>query len=340
MINAITSTLNRINTKKTYKILCMPTHEGYQTLMGKTGHEFYMIGGINPQNRQPFKGWDFHTRPLPENHYLYLRDFTQIYSDVTFDLILSQNRLDQFPILQDVSRKLNIPLIQLEHTQPPPGMNDKSLRQLVKERRADIHVYITDFNKQAWYAEPKDFVIRHGIDTETFKGWNGNNPSGLSIVNYFPQRDAFCGWKLWSEITKDIPIELVGENPNLSKSINSVPELVSKIASSRFYLNTSQWSPVPLSMLEAMAVGCPVVTTAKQEIPSIITNGVNGLMSDDPEELKKYCKQLIEDKEMAKQIGEAGRQTILTAFSIGRFSQQWQSVFDAAFNKGRFGYGS
>lgn len=331
MITKITTALSHINANpktKKFKILTCPTHEGYQSNLGRLDHEFYLVSG------KGIKTWDYHTRPLPQNHFFYDLDINNLRTDTQWDLILSQERFGQFPALINLSQQLGIPLIHLEHTEPVPAWPKKYREQLFA-MRGNSHVFITDYNKKSWEGRPEDYVIPHGLDTDLFSNWTGTNVTGLSVVNAFPERDLFCGWNLWKEITGEIQVDLVGHNPGLSESAAGPEALAQEYRSHRFFLNTSQLSPVPLSLLEAMAAGCPVVTTAKQQIPEIVQNGVNGFISNDPEELKKYCKMLVEDYDLAKSIGAAGRKTILEKFSMDQFVSNWNKVFIETYERAR-----
>ncbi len=326
MLTKQLSLLKRLQPKTRYKILTCPTHEGYASMMGYIPHDFYMLTG------QGLKNWDFHTRPLPSNHYMYLQPYNKITNDISFDLVLCQNRAQQFPILQNVADKLGLPIIGLNHTEPPPGIKPKQLEE-IKKWRGDIEVFITEYNKQSWQGEPEDVVIPHGIDTNTFTGWNGMIPQGISIVNYFEQRDAFCGWKLWQKITEKIPVHLVGENPGRSQSIGNVDQLVHAINSYRFFLNTSQYSPIPLSLLEAAACGIPIVSTANQEVPKVFTHGENALLSNDPDKLIEYCQSFIDDYDKAKWFGGKARELIIAKYGISPFVERWNKVFKDTYNK-------
>lgn len=321
MINKTLVKLNRLidPEPKVLNILTMPTHEGFQTILSHTGHNFYMLSGPN------IKRWDYHTRPLPPNHYLYNAELGQIRGDVRFDLVLCQNRIAQWDILAGIAAQLDLPLVVLDHTEPPPNIQPEQL-QALSTRVGDANVFITEHNRESW-ANLNGVVINHGIDTKIFNGYTGDNANGVSVVNYFRERDVFCGWSLWQEITKNVKVDLIGENPGLSVSINKIEDLVSTLADHRYYLNTSQHSPIPLSLMEAMSIGLPIVTTAKQEIPKIIKHGVNGLMSNDPAELVEFCKQLENDKDYAFQLGQVARQTIIDNFSIEKFVDNWNRVF-------------
>lgn len=319
-----TSILSRINTRKKLKILTLPTHESYQSLFAHTGHEQHML------HAPGIKDWNLQTRPLPPNAYIVkLKKIEDFVPFEQYDIVLSQNRLQHYGLLAPIAQRYNIPFVQIDHTEPPPGVVGEYLQQL-KSMRGTTNVFITEFNRKTWEGLPNDPVIPHGIDTDVFSGWNGTEVRGLSVVNMFPQRDVFCGWNLWKEISSVVPVKLIGDNPGLSESISNVEKLVSEFCSARFFLNTSQLSPVPLSMIEAMACGCPVVTTAKQEIPNIIKHGYNGLMSNNPSELKDFCMMLLKDKKYAEFLGQNARQTVLEKFNIRQFVDKWNLVLENA----------
>jgi len=65
----------------------------------------------------------------------------------------------------------------------------------------------------------------------------------------------------------------------------------------------------PLSVVEAMAYGCPIVTTAVGGIPELIQDGVNGLLCPpaDPQCVAERIKVLLDDPALRKRLGNAAR---------------------------------
>jgi hypothetical protein len=66
---------------------------------------------------------------------------------------------------------------------------------------------------------------------------------------------------------------------------------------------------LPMSMLEAMAHGLPVVETPVGRIPDVVSDGVDGRLvrPDDPEGLAAAIDALLSDRETAARLGAAAR---------------------------------
>jgi len=199
--------------------------------------------------------------------------------------------------------------------------------------RGDINIFISEYSRAMWgWGDSEADVVHHGIDTEMFSPSNVDKERrALSVVNDWVNRDWCCGYGLWEEITgypkPQIPVHVVGDTPGLSKSADSTEQLVEEYRKSRVFLNTSIVSPVPTSLLEAMSCGCPVVTTATCMIPEIIKNGENGYISNVPLQLKTYIETLLDNHEVAEEMGKKARETILKHFSIQDFVSKWNNIF-------------
>jgi len=83
---------------------------------------------------------------------------------------------------------------------------------------------------------------------------------------------------------------------------------------------TSRNEGTPVSLIEGMAAGVPVVSTAVGGVPDIVADGVCGYLvpPDDAAALARAIVALLRDKEKAQAMGQAGRQVVKARFSAER----------------------
>jgi len=76
----------------------------------------------------------------------------------------------------------------------------------------------------------------------------------------------------------------------------------------------------PNSLLEAMAMGLPVVSTTHAAIPEIVDNGVDGLLvpPGDPVALADAMERALSDAALSHRLGEAAQRKVLERFNVTR----------------------
>ncbi len=86
---------------------------------------------------------------------------------------------------------------------------------------------------------------------------------------------------------------------------------------------------LPNSILEAMSMEKPVISTYHAGIPQAIQDGINGLLvkERDNEALAAALEKLIRDRDLRRRLGLAARKTILANFSANSMETKIQSVF-------------
>lgn len=312
-------------------VLTCPTHERVESNLAATGHCFYAWRG------QGVKDWNRVFAPLPRNYTLLDPSLgeAQLPPDVVFDVVLSQNKFGQFPVLLQLSKALNVPLVSLEHTLPHPDW-DAGMILRMKQMAGDYNVFISDYSREAWGWGPDEaIVIDHGVDTELFSpppsDWV-RRPVILAVVNDWINRDVFCGFRLWQEVTRELPCFVVGDTPGLSQPAQTTDELVFRYQQNAIFINTATASPIPTVLLEAMACGCAVVSTENPMTKGLIRHGENGYITNDRSLMRQCLTTLLAFPDLCQRLGRGARRTIEERHPLPRFVENWDRLLRTAAN--------
>jgi colanic acid/amylovoran biosynthesis glycosyltransferase len=86
---------------------------------------------------------------------------------------------------------------------------------------------------------------------------------------------------------------------------------------------------VPVVLMEAMAMGVPVVTTRIAGIPELIENGHSGVLvaPGRADEIADSLSHLIGDPELRQQLGDNGREAVIQGFDTEASAAQLQALF-------------
>lgn len=111
--------------------------------------------------------------------------------------------------------------------------------------------------------------------------------------------------------------------PGIPKS--EVPAL---LASGDIFLNTTTIDNTPVSVIEAMASGLPVVSTKVGGVPWLVRDGDNGLLvqSNDSDAMAKAVLQLIENPELRTNIALRAKAQA-AAMDYEQVIPRWSSLF-------------
>lgn len=118
---------------------------------------------------------------------------------------------------------------------------------------------------------------------------------------------------------------------------NGRDELSGIMAETDIFVMSSILEGQPLGVVEAMAYGCPIVTTAVGGIPELIQDGVNGLLCPprDPDCLAEKIIALIEDPSMRDKLGKAARKSYEQGpFQPVAVSEHFIAVYQDALREG------
>ncbi len=260
--------------------------------------------------------------------------------NTTFDCILFQTNknylFDQYEILSEEQRSL--PKVYVEHDTPAKYPADA--KHIINT--ADVlMVHVTNFNKLMWNNDDCAIVkvIDHGVIIPPHT-YTGELDKGVVIINHIYQRGRKLGADIFDKVREKIPLDLIGMGTAEYGGLGEVlhPQMPEFIGQYRFCFNPIRWTSLGLAVLEAMAVGLPIVALSTTEYTTVVKDGVNGFIHTDVDYLIEKMQWLLENKNGAQTLGNEARKTVQSRFGIERFVNDWKDVFELAVQKNKLTY--
>jgi glycosyltransferase involved in cell wall biosynthesis len=122
----------------------------------------------------------------------------------------------------------------------------------------------------------------------------------------------------------------------LRERVNVVPfvkreDIAAVYAEHDIFVFPSLVEGMPLTLLEAMATGMPVITTNTCGMADVVENEINGLLvpAADAEKLAEGIERLCRSTELRKRLGLAGQET-MRRYTWERVTRQMEEVFALA----------
>jgi glycosyltransferase involved in cell wall biosynthesis len=107
------------------------------------------------------------------------------------------------------------------------------------------------------------------------------------------------------------------------------PDLLKIMAAADLFVLSSRWEGCPMVVLEAMALGKPIVATAVGGVPELIVDSLSGRLvpPESPEALSAAIQQMLANPDDLMQMGSQARQRLLTCFQVERSAQQMSRIY-------------
>lgn len=97
-----------------------------------------------------------------------------------------------------------------------------------------------------------------------------------------------------------------------------------------FFINTTNYDNMPVSVVEAMALGMIVISTNVGGLPRIIEHGVNGILvePDNHIQFASWIRKIVENPTLAESLSHGARKTA-EQFDWTRIEPKWTSLIDS-----------
>jgi len=206
----------------------------------------------------------------------------------------------------------------------------------------------------------KVFIVPNGVDVTAFAptapeaGLRGQlgvpegAPLAMIVAALRPEKNHELFLRAASRVTQQLPearFLIVGDGPRrseleeLSRSLgiqdrvlflgtrSDIPRL---LAISDVLVLSSHMEANPVSILEALACGKPVVAPRVGSIPETIEDGMNGYLfpAGDEAQLAARLGHLLECPEQAQRMGAIGRERVVASWSLERMVDGYQDLID------------
>jgi glycosyltransferase involved in cell wall biosynthesis len=182
-------------------------------------------------------------------------------------------------------------------------------------------------------------VIEHGI-TEPEARYSGELEKGIVVINHIKERGRIAGWDIYEEISKEVPLDLVGMGTERYGGLGEIlhPLLPDLIGRYRFFFNPMRYTSFGLAVCEAMMMGMPIAALATTEYAAVLKDGYTGFVNTNTDKLIAGMQAMLSDAALARKLGQHAMAMALDQFNIYRFVREWESTFRFAMNTKKLNY--
>ena len=241
------------------------------------------------------------------------------------------------------------------------AMRDDVLHAYPDVNPAKVHVVQNGIDTETWsHVDDPGRVRSHAVDPD--------RPSVVFVGRITRQKGLPLFLRACRELPPDVQLVLCAGAPDTPEILAEVEGLVAELARTRHgvvwiremlpradvvallsaataFVCPSIYEPLGIVNLEAMACETAVVATATGGIPEVVVNGETGVLvpieqatdgTGTPLDPDRYVADfaaaltsVVTDPDRARELGRAGRQRAIEAFSWAAIAERTRQVYDA-----------
>ena len=136
-----------------------------------------------------------------------------------------------------------------------------------------------------------------------------NQKNHIFLINLFKNKKIYENFELYlvGDGSLKQNIEEMIKTYNLEEKIHLVgnlPDCYEMLYNSDIFILPSKWEGMPMTIVEAMGTGIPIVASPVGGIPDMIKNGENGFLCNTIDEYEKILIKLKNDENLRKKISK------------------------------------
>lgn len=277
------------------------------------------------------------------------------------DIIVSFLPMPSFRILI-ANKKIKIPIIISDRNDPNQEYKSKITNKLMKWLYPKADGFVFQTNEQKKYFDEKiqqkstvifnpikdEFLVKQDINIED------KEDTIINVGRLVPQKNQKMLINVFSKISEKYPtykLKIFGEGPlkdELQKQINELKindkvllcgvtnKIKEELEKSKIFVLSSDYEGMPNALIEAMAVGCAVISTdcpcgGPRELIKNMENGILVPVAGE-EKLKESIERLIENEEKMKKLAENSK-NIKEILNTDNIVKQWEKYIQYVLNK-------
>ncbi|MEW2141674.1 glycosyltransferase [Micromonospora vinacea] len=260
--------------------------------------------------------------------------------DADVDLVILQ-RPEEIDRAEEWLRRRpgrDLPAIYVEHNTPKGDV--PNTRHPMADRDDLLVAHVTGFNQIFWdTGATRTTVVDHGIVAPS-ASYTGELDRLAVVINEPVRRGRVTGTDLLPQFAEIAPLDVFGMGvagladhlglpAERLTSHDDVPQerMHAELARRRAYLHLCRWTSLGLSLIEAMAIGMPVVALATTEAVTAVPPEA-GALATRTDTLLDAARRFITEPATARQAGAAARTAARDRYGLDRFLADWDRLLE------------